>query len=506
MKPVLTPAQMYSLEAMHFSSGLSSLETMERAAEGFVSALLKYISPQKQNSVYIACGSGNNAGDGYATARLLSERGFNVSLLPMTPPDCLHGDALKNAQCALDQLRLPVIPPDRLDQIKRPDVWIDALFGIGLNRPLSDMYFPLIQRMESDRSRGTFLASVDVPSGLNAESGLVAGLAVHADLTVTFEYAKTGHFLLDGPDYTGKLEVQPIGLDQFFPESAAMLIEPADPEIAFPPRKHNSHKGTYGHLLVVAGSFGMSGAAFYAAKAALRSGVGLVTIACPVSIVSTLQTLLPAAMCIPLPEENGAVSGSAAFIVQDVLRGKSAVVVGPGLSRRADPTVLRIILESGLPAVVDADALNLIAANPDLRTLLRPHHVLTPHPGEAARLCPGCTGAPLHDASLLRETGSTVLLKGAATVIEGKCVYISASGSPGMAAGGSGDVLSGILGAVLAVGTEPETAAWCASELHGRCGEIAETRLTAVCMTAMDLIDMLPHAVAELLHPADAET
>ncbi len=500
MKPLLSPAQMYALEAEHFSGGMPSISAMEHAAAAFTEELIRFCGPLEKKRVYIACGSGNNGGDGYAAARLLHHHGALVSLLPMTSVDSLRGDAALNARLVSAIPEISFMSPESVDSCERPDIWVDALFGIGLNRPMLEHYRSLVALMESDRAEGSVIASIDVPSGLNAETGRIERFAVHADLTVTFQHAKLGHYLLDGLDCTGQLVVRDIGMNQYPATASAYLVEPSDPACAFPHRPHNCHKGTFGHLLVVAGSFGMAGAAMYAAHAALRSGAGLVTIACPSSIVPVLQTLLPSAMCIPLPEQFGAISDDAVPYITAALVGKSAVVVGPGLTTKADPEILRSILASGLPTVIDADALNLLALNPQLQVLLSPNHIITPHPGEARRLLPEFSGNPLADAGLLHKMNPVVLLKGAATVICGKSTYISTSGSSGMATGGCGDVLSGIIGALLAAGVDPETAAWCGSELHGRCGELAEADVNPVSMTASDLIAHLPSAIAELYH------
>lgn len=500
MLPLLTPAQMYALEKAHFAAGMPTLDAMENASASFIDELNRFAGPLAGKRIIVACGSGNNGGDGYAAARLAHRLGAEVSLLPMTPIEALHGDAFINAHRAVDAIHLPIILPGELASLQPPDIWIDALFGIGLNRAMPEAFRPLIERMESDRASGSIIASVDIPSGLNAETGQIEQFAVHADLTVTFQSAKTGHYLLDGMDCSGKLVVRSIGMNRFPTANAARLIEAQDPSSAFPHRKHNSHKGTYGHLLVVAGSFGMTGAAMYTAHAALRSGAGLVSIACPRSIVPILQAVLPAAMCIPLPEQDGAISADGLPILQEALYGKTAVAVGPGLSTKASPSIIEEVLTCGLPAVIDADALNLISRHEHLKILLRPHHVITPHPGEARRLCPGCTGNPLADAELLHSLNAVALLKGASTVIRSNQTFISASGSPGMAAGGSGDVLAGLIGALLAAGVSPDTAAWSASEIHGRCGELAERHVNPVSMTAGDLIEYLPEAIGELYH------
>ncbi len=498
MNQLVTPSGMYALEARHFAAGLPTIEAMENAASAFVSALTAHFGSLTSKRIAVACGSGNNGGDGYAIARLSAQAGAEAVLLAASPLASLRGDALINAKRAIEELHLPIYAAGELDSVARPDIWVDALFGIGLNRPVSADYAPLISRIAADRAAGSLVASVDIPSGLNAESGRIEGVAVRADLTVTFQYAKTGHYLLDGMDCTGKLVVCDIGMNQFAPDEPVFLADAAYAASAFPMRLHNSHKGTYGHLLIIAGSFGMTGAAAYTAHAALRAGAGLVTIACPRSIVPILQTILPAAMCIPLSEEDGAVSAEAYPVIKHALSGKSAAVIGPGLSMRAHPDAIRAVLESGLPAVIDADALNLIAAHDNLRPLLTTRHIITPHPGEARRLCPSLTGNPLDDAGRLSETGAIVLLKGPATVVRGECVSISASGSPGMATGGSGDVLSGIIGALLAAGIAPERAALCGSEVHGLCGESAEDTVGPVSMTASDLIDRLPSVVRSL--------
>ena len=496
MKPLLTPEQMYALEKQHFDHGLPTLTAMENAASAFLRELILFAGPLAGKTVCVACGSGNNAGDGYAIARLAAQEGACVSIVALTPIEKLRGDALINARRSVVEMRIPCLA-NSLPAV-RPDIWVDALFGIGLNRPIPDSIQPVISLMENHRAQGSIVCSVDVPSGLNAETGRIEGMAVSADLTVTFQYAKTSHYLLDGPDATGRLIIADIGMNRFPPEECMRLVEPGDPSVSFRKRRHNTHKGTWGHLIVIAGSFGMAGAAAYTAHAALRSGAGLVTIACPRSIVPVLQTILPAAMCIPLPEADGAIGPEAVPVIREALRGKTAVAIGPGLSRKADPGVLRAVLESDLPAVIDADALNLLAANPSLQSLLNSRHVLTPHPGEAARLCPACSSLPHRDIRLLHALHATVLLKGAASIIAGKEFTVSASGSPGMAVGGSGDVLTGIIGALLAAGVDPEQAAWSGSEIHGRCGELAEEKTGCISMNASDLIDMLPSAIRQI--------
>ena len=268
-------------------------------------------------------------------------------------------------------------------------------------------------------------------------------------------------------------------------------ILPDDLRAALRPRDPLAHKNDFGHLLIIAGSRGMAGAAILATAAALRSGVGLVTVACPESLTPILQIAQPCAMCLPLPERDGALCEEALPLLQAAFYGKSALAIGCGLSRHASAQIVRVVLESGLPSAVDADALNLIAQEPSLLRLLRDIHVITPHPGEAARLLKRAAKACPEDAHALHALGPIALLKGSVSYICGRNEYASPSGTVGMAQGGSGDALTGILGALLAQGYAPETAAWMASEIHGLAGEAAARRLGTIAMTPEDTIAAL---------------
>lgn len=480
MNTILRPDEMYALERAYFEAGNDSLQLMERAARCLTEEIEALAGGLAGKTVACLCGSGNNAGDGFAAARFAQERGARSLIVPLA--DGWRGDA----QVEYERALAAGVPVQTLEQTAAPDVWVDAVFGIGLNRPLSERYAPIFARIERDRQAGSRVVSVDLPSGIDGRTGEVQHCAVTADLTVTFQCAKQGHYFADGLDYCGRLVVRDIGLGA--PRGRLQLVTPEDVQRAMPARRRNSHKGTYGHLLLVAGSFGMAGAASLAANAALRMGCGLVTIACPRSIVPVLQVLAPCAMCVPLSEQDGAMSEGALGMLREALAGKTAVAVGPGLSRRASPRLLEEILRSGLPAVIDADALNLLSTSGALRSLLSAHHLITPHPGEAARLVPGLSGDLVERAMRLRELGAAALYKGAVSVIAGETgCYLTASGCSGMARGGSGDVLTGMAGALLAQGLDAETAGWLASELHGLAGEAAEREKGPYAMTALDL-------------------
>ena len=500
MQSLITPAAMKAMEQRYFTeTGTPSIDLMERAARALCDSLLRRFG--NHETVAFACGPGGNGGDGYACARMYAQMGGGALIVsagaPRTP------DAIEN----LNRARAAGVPELTLEAISEaPGVWVDALYGTGLSRAPEGLAAELIERMNRDRAGGGRTVAVDIPSGLNGATGAAFRPCVRADVTVTFQFAKVGHWLGDGLDATGELEVADIGIPAgFFPGDLAGLVENADVRAFLPRRPRNLHKGQNGHLLIVAGSFGMAGAAAMCARAALRGGAGLVTVACPESIVPMLQTLAPCAMCVPLPEADGAISPGAADALAAALPGKDAVACGCGLSRRAAPEVLRLLLDSGLPTVFDADALNLISEQPDLKRRLNARHLITPHPGEAARLLGWRATDPIADAFALRELGCAALLKGAATVVPvGERALISASGGCGMAKGGSGDCLTGIVGALMAEAAAHGTAlsggtlarcAAVASEIHGRAGELAQAKYGARGMCATDLIDALPAAL-----------
>jgi NAD(P)H-hydrate epimerase len=500
MKPLITPAQMRDMEGRYFAeTGTPSIALMERAARALNVAIARHYGLER--TVCFACGPGGNGGDGYACARMYAKLGGKCALFPASPPRT--PDAIENRERAL-AMGIPELAPDA--DAPAPDIWVDALYGTGLSRAPEGPAAALIRRMNADRRLGAQVVAVDIPSGLNGLNGAAFKPCVAADLTVTFQFEKTGHRLADGLDACGKIEVADIGIPgAFFPKDMARLVQAEDVAAGLPGKPRNAHKGDNGHLLIVAGSVGMAGAAALCAKAALRSGTGLVTVACPQSIVPIVQTLAPCAMAIPLPERDGAIAPEAVEILKPALAGKRAAACGCGLSRRAAPQVLKLLLESGIPALFDADGLNLIAADDALKALLRPHHLITPHPGEAARLLGRPLSDPLADAPALNALGCQALLKGATSVIPvGRENWFSASGCAGMAKGGSGDVLTGLTGGLMAQSAAAGTpmgglhlaiCAAFASEIHGRAGELAQEKLGVRGMCASDLVDALPEAL-----------
>ena len=509
---ILTPEQMRKMEQLYFAgSGVASIEVMEQAASALASLLVERFGDFR--TIFFACGPGGNGGDGLAAARLLKPRGADVAFVLAEEPK--SPDAIEN----LRRAREAGVRELSADSRERPDVWVDALFGTGLSRAPAGSAAALIRRMNEDRLRhGSKIVAVDIPSGLSGLSGRGfpsahddtehPGICVHADVTLALRYAKTGHYLNDGLDVCGEVRTANIDIRatqawrEFLDATGRNYLFDA-PQDFMPQYPRNTHKGERGHVLVVAGSVGMAGAAALCAGAALRSGAGLVTVACPASIVPILQVLEPCAMCAPLPEKDGALSAEAAAPLRELARDKDSIAIGPGLSRRCAPEVLEAVLESKQygklrpPTVIDADALNLLAAHPELQALLDRQCLLTPHPGEARRLLGREMTDLVSDARALAALGAGVVLKSASRAIcasPESPVAISATGCSGMAKGGSGDVLTGMLAGMARTAREPARVC----ELHGMAGVLAEEKYGNACMTSRDLLEMLPEAFRRL--------
>ena len=523
---VVTPEEMRDLEARFMSEkNISSDELMGHAAYGLMLAAIDMFGRSdrglkddalKDTHAIICCGPGANGGDGWALAWRLYSMQCNVIMLYAALPK--EGTAAHNnylyckkkcpkmgmidlnecgySKCEDGNELIKLLPDDVIYSTRRPLLCVDAMFGTGLDRPLTGAYLGMMRMLSALRDISKPILAADIPSGLSGLTGENMG-ACPADVTVTMQFIKRGLLLRSGQDISGKIICKDIGIpESYAPADAPIYVLPRD--VHLNKRLHDSHKGTYGHLLIAAGSCDYAGAALMAVGAALRAGAGLVTAACVRAIQPLLQLSSPAAMAMCVTD--GEVLGEDCLDkFGSALSGKNALVIGPGLTRRASPALIASALGSGLPAVVDADALNIISENSALRALLTPHHVLTPHPGEMARLLGHPCADPVADAkSLASELNCIVLLKGCTTCIsDGTSVYMMNPGAPGMACGGSGDVLSGVIGALLAQGISPINAAIYGAMLHGRAGVLAEERLGAYSMNAKDIIDELPHAFME---------
>ena len=391
----------------------------------------------------------------------------------------------------------------------KADIIVDAILGTGLNSNLSGPYRSVV---EGINALGKEVVSVDIPSGINSDTGQIMGAAVKADLTITFGIPKVGLYLFPGMEHSGKVEVIDIGFPEALTSGEAIktgIIERSDIAPLFPARQKDTHKGSYGHLLVIAGSRGKTGAAAMASTAALRTGAGLVTLAVPKNLQPIYEIKLIEVMTEPLSEgERWSIGENALGEVLSLAEDKSAVAIGPGIMPIPAATMVmaELIKELYQPVVIDAGGIDAIISNPDVLKKAKGQRVITPHPGEMGRLL----GVSSRDVQADRvgiakryaeENNVCVVLKGAHTVIavpEGN-VFINTTGNPGMATAGAGDVLTGMIGGLLAQGFKPELATIAAVYLHGLAGDLIRNEKGEYGIMATDLIDKIPYAIKSVV-------
>ena len=487
----ITPCEMKALETQWMQeNGVPGILLMENAAHGVVKALRNHVSSAAR--VLFLCGPGNNGGDGYAAARLWKSGGGESVLLSVR--ESSSGDAAVNRRlCAIEGIRDLLWSAE--DKLPECDAVVDALFGTGLSRAPEGAEAALIHAVNQLEVP---IVSVDIPSGLNGETGEAAGPVLHASETVTFHRIKQGLLLRDGPDCTGAVTRHPILIPQDFGTAEGFdYLTEADLSSLIHPRRPTGHKGTFGRVLICAGSPGMAGAAAMAARAALKAGAGLVALLCRESILPILQVLVPQAVAIALPEDNGRLTAAASQILEQQLSVSDSAVFGCGIGRGEDlKALLPVLTEAKCPVVWDADALNLLSEVPHK---LPRSAVMTPHPGEAARLLHCEAGAVTSDAPgaldrLASAYGCHVLLKGARTLMtDGTRKAVNLFGTPALGKGGSGDILSGILAALLAQKKEnlnPDQLIriQAASAIHGLAGLRAEKQSGSHGVTVEELI------------------
>jgi NAD(P)H-hydrate epimerase len=494
--------------------GLPGLVLMENAAIA-AAEVIDHRFPQARR-VAIACGAGNNGGDGLALARQLAARHVAVSVILCARDDELRGDAAAQLRVlrACDAagrsggtIEWATAGESSLEEARavlaRADLVVDALFGIGLTRPIAGWRAELVAALNAARAPRLAL---DLPSGLDASSSERSGPHVAADATVTFFAPKRALVLLPAGESAGAVWTAPLGVPEGALENVEetlRLLTVADVDL--PARPRQAHKGSMGHLVIVAGSPGKSGAAVLAARGAMRTGAGLVTVAAPESIRAEVDAGCVEAMTLPLPADGAArLGGAAAATLAAVWAGKRAAAFGPGLGD--EPGIAAWIREQvvslELPVVLDADAVNAFAGRADELRRRSASTVLTPHPGEIARLLGGAAphGSAERLAAVRRAaeaTGCVVVLKGNQTLIAapGGAIDVNPTGNPGMATAGSGDVLTGAVGAWLARGLPPLDAARTAVFLHGLAGDLIAARRGEDGMVAGDLAEQLPEAI-----------
>ena len=499
--PLFNAAGMRELDRTAIEEvGIAGTVLMEVAGRGCAEAVEELLPDGTAGRVAVVCGKGNNGGDGFVAARHLKHAGHQVDVFLIADPEKLRGDAKLNKDI-LDKLKQKVVAlPDeatvkKLD-LSGYDVILDAVFGTGLS---SEVRGPLAVAIGRINAAGVPVISVDIPSGISSDSGQVMGSAVRAAATVTFGYPKIGHVTYPGAAHTGDITIVDIGIPPgLVPDGPGLtwLLEDSDVVPYFKRRRPDAHKGRFGHLVVAAGSAEKPGAAGLCCRAAVRSGAGLVTLAAPPEVLSRVV--------VGAVEFMGAEAVSAKD-VSDFCQGKQAVCIGPGLgtSREAADRVRRLVSELPLPMVVDADGLNNLAGKLAMVKKAPARRILTPHPGEMARLLD--TGVPEVQKDRLgaarqaaKQGGCVVVLKGASTVVadEDGGAYIVPTGNPGMASGGTGDVLTGIIGGLLAQGHEACRAACLGAYIHGEAGDRAMETRGEHGLTAGDMIEALPSVLA----------
>ena len=496
---ILTAAQTRAADqATMQAEGISSEALMERAATAFTDWLTARQSPAEAGEIMVLCGPGNNGGDGLVAARLLHGRGYAVRVA-LLPAGKQSADFSLNLQKMPPKVAVSELSAENLPPIAADTLVIDALFGTGLTRPLEGLAATVVHHLNAAQAR---VVAIDIPSGLFADAPQPADSAVvRARHTVSFELPKLAFLLPHNAEYMGKWHILPIGLDRTFIDQAEVQMHLVDATVLagrLPARARFGHKGTYGHALLLAGSTGKIGAAVLAARACLRSGVGLLTLRVPAVGYNIVQTAVPEAMCLTDPTTD---------VVSELpdLAPYSAIGIGPGLGKENAPerVLAQLLREVKVPLVLDADALNILAENRELLNLLPADSLLTPHPKEFERLT-GPARDDYHRLDLLREFcqkhSCYVVLKGANTCLctPDGTLYFNSTGNPGMATGGSGDVLTGILTALRAQHLSSLDAALLGIYAHGRAGDLAAQQTGEAGLIAGDLVRFIGPALDEL--------
>ncbi|NTV48392.1 MAG: NAD(P)H-hydrate dehydratase [Geobacteraceae bacterium] len=490
---------------------IAGLQLMESAGSRCVDVIISRFG--LIGCAVIVAGKGNNGGDGYVIARLLSQKGWSVKVIVLADRDQVRGDAAVNLEKLPGSVvsfctREGQLSSLHMEEIFQADVIVDALLGTGLCINVSGVYLEAVDLINAS---GRPVVSVDIPSGVHGTTGQVLGDAVRADITVTFAFAKLGHVLYPGAEYIGRLVVADIGIPQKLMEDATcynfLNAEAVRPLLHR--RDRQAHKGRFGHCLIIAGSTGKTGAAALSANSAVRAGSGLVTLAAAENIHSILEIKTTEVMTFPLPDSGSGHLASSAFnAIEQLLVGKNAVAIGPGLGTRSGTyeLVQNLVETVTLPMVIDADGLNALAE--DITVLNRKKTkqiILTPHPGEMSRLL----GTPIPDVEAIRisvaqefasKYGVFMVLKGARTVIASPdgSVAINGSGNPGMASGGMGDVLTGIVVSLLGQGYTAWDACCLGVFLHGLAADMVAEEKGEIGINASDVIEVLPYAYNEL--------
>jgi hydroxyethylthiazole kinase-like uncharacterized protein yjeF len=512
MIKVVTAREMQQLDRRATAEyGIPSLVLMENAGSETTREMLAAFPALLRSRVAILCGRGNNGGDGFVVARHLLDRGVMVETFLFARREEVRGDARINLEILEKTGAAPTAVRDagemvaRSDRITSADVVVDALLGTGTHGAVTGI---LAEAIELVNRAGRPVVAVDIPSGLVADDPEPPGPAVRATLTVTFALPKRCLLLYPAAGYAGTIRVVPIGIPSSLcqdPELLLGLLDADDVASAFPPRDPAAHKGTFGHVLVVAGSVGKTGAAALASLAGLRAGAGLVTLAIPESLNDAMEVKLTEVMTEPVPESEARSIGQEALDrLLRLAEGKSAVALGPGLGTHPSTQKLvhGLLASLKLPIVLDADGINALAGRADLLARVSGPVIVTPHPGELSRLLNVPRDELLRNrVPLVQDAASrlkvTLVLKTAHTIVASPArdVMVVPTGNPGMATGGTGDVLTGLIAGLVAQGVAPRLAAQAGAYVHGLAGDLAAARLGQEAMLAGDLLDRVPDAI-----------
>lgn len=503
--------------------GIPGVVLMENAGRGACEVMWRHFPDLAGKRVLVLAGGGNNGGDGFVIARHLWQRRVQVDVCCLRKPADYRGDARINLDI-LEKLGVPASVmtgmadlPQLRERLEAADVVVDAILGTGLNAPVRGFYRKVIE-LVNELGRPVF--AVDLPSGLDATTGLPLGICVRATVTATFGLAKIGQLVTPGCSFVGHLEVVDIGLPRNvteMEESPRLYLDLPELATLVRAREIGSHKGSFGHVLVVAGSVGKTGAGAMASLGAARAGAGLVTLAVPVSLHGLMEVKLTEVMTEPLAETaEQTIAEAAVPRLMELIRAKDALALGPGISTQEETrrVVLRLVEDSPCPVVVDADALTVLVGELGVLQRVRAPVILTPHPGEMGRLT-GLSPAEVQSRrvelaqAFSREHGVTLVLKGARTLItspEGR-LAVNGSGNPSLASGGTGDVLTGLIAGFLAQGLAPFQAACLAVYCHGAAADRLAPRYGDRGLMATDLLPEIPavlKALADYSVPAES--
>ncbi|UCG42238.1 MAG: NAD(P)H-hydrate dehydratase [candidate division WOR-3 bacterium] len=518
MQRIVTAAQMSRLDSKAVEEcGIPGMVLMENAGRSVCDSIQDRFERLAGLEVAVVCGKGNNGGDGFVVTRHLLNRGADVNCFLLGRVAELKGDARANADVLLKAGTTieEVANEDRLVRaFESCALVVDAVLGTGLDSAPRGLFAGAIELI--NRS-GCFVVSVDIPSGVNADTGAAYEPAVAADLTVTMALPKYGHVLFPGRGLCGDVEVADIGIPERLLAEGADTFFVDEDHVAdiLPERPEHGHKGTFGTALIVAGARGFSGAACLAGTAAVRSGCGLVKLAYPEAVAGPVEANVLEAVKVPLPgTDAGTIAPAALDALLELAQDAECVAIGPGITTNPETAAFQLDLLPRLkcPVIVDADGINNLAGRLDLLSGIGAPSILTPHPGEFARL----TGMKPDEVNrdrinvsreFARRHRVVLVLKGAPTVTATPAgeVFVNPTGNSGLGSGGTGDVLTGLMAGLLAQTKEPVHAAVSAVFLHGLAADLAAEDMPERCLAAGDLLDYIPDAFGSVLEPVPAQ-